>query len=60
MTHDEIRELLGAYVLEAVSAEEAGIVQQHLETCPTCTAEVAQLSEVPGWRSPRRSPSSSC
>jgi anti-sigma-K factor RskA len=49
MTHDEIRELLGAYVLDAVSAEESSIVQQHLKTCQDCTNEVASLREVPDW-----------
>jgi anti-sigma-K factor RskA len=49
MTHDEIRELLGAYVLDAVSAEESQIVQQHLKTCSECSQEVAHLGEVPSW-----------
>jgi anti-sigma-K factor RskA len=49
MTHDEIRELLGAYVLDAVSAEESQIVQQHVNTCPECSQEVARLGEVPDW-----------
>lgn len=49
MTHDEIRDLLGAYVLEAVSVEESRIVQQHLETCHDCAKEVAQLAMVPDW-----------
>jgi anti-sigma factor RsiW len=49
MTHEEIKELLGAYVLAAVSAEEAGIVRQHLETCRECAEEVAQLAEAPNW-----------
>jgi anti-sigma-K factor RskA len=49
MTHEEIRDLLGAYVLEAVSAEEAHIVRQHLDTCAECAAEVTQLADAPHW-----------
>jgi hypothetical protein len=44
--HDEIAELLGAYALDAVDAEEAAAVEAHLITCPRCAAEVADHREV--------------
>ena len=39
MSHQEIRELLGAYALDAVSPEEAEAVDDHLRECPRCRAE---------------------
>jgi len=47
-THEEIRELLGVYALDAVDRETAVMVEQHLETCIRCTTEVAQHHEVAG------------
>jgi anti-sigma factor RsiW len=47
-THDEIRELLGVYALDAVDPETAVMVEQHLQTCIRCTTEVAQHHEVAG------------
>jgi anti-sigma-K factor RskA len=46
VTHEEIQELLGAYALDAVDADEAMVVEVHLEECPRCRAEVAQHREV--------------
>jgi hypothetical protein len=46
MTHDEVAELLGAYVLDAVSPEERELVDAHLATCKACTEEVADLLTV--------------
>lgn len=46
LTHDEIEELLGAYALDAVSAEEADAVELHLRECPRCRAEVAEHRET--------------
>src|SRR5260370_42617772 len=46
MTHDEIGELLGAYALDALSADERNEVDTHVRTCTTCTEEVAQLQSV--------------
>lgn len=44
--HDEIAELLGAYALDAVDADEAAAVEAHLAVCPRCAAEVADHREV--------------
>lgn len=41
LTHAEIEELLGAYALDAVEADEADAVEQHLRECPRCRDEVA-------------------
>ncbi|MGH2711132.1 MAG: anti-sigma factor domain-containing protein [Actinomycetota bacterium] len=46
MTHDEIRELLGAYALDAVDPEEHRQVDEHLSSCPRCRAEVAEHRET--------------
>ena len=46
LSHSEIEELLGAYVCDAVDADEAIAVERHLQTCPRCRAEVAELREV--------------
>lgn len=45
-THHDIEELLGAYALDAVDAEEARLVEAHLVDCPRCRAEVAEHREV--------------
>ena len=44
--HDELRELLGAYALDAVDADEALAVEAHLAGCPQCRAEVEQHRSV--------------
>jgi anti-sigma-K factor RskA len=46
MTHDEIAELLGAYALDAVDADERELIEDHLRECPRCRDEVAQHREV--------------
>jgi anti-sigma-K factor RskA len=46
VTHHEIEELLGAYALDAVDADEALLVEDHLAECPRCRAEVAEHREV--------------
>jgi anti-sigma-K factor RskA len=46
MTHDEASELLGAYGLDAVDGEERTELEEHLETCPRCRAELDSLREV--------------
>ena len=46
LTHDEVRELLGAFALDAVEPDEAAHVQQHLAICDECAAEVANHREV--------------
>lgn len=46
MTHDEIRELLGVYALDAAERDEAEQVEAHLALCPGCAWEVASHREV--------------
>lgn len=46
LTHPEVQELLGVYALDAVSPEEADLVEVHLRDCPRCRAEVADHREV--------------
>ncbi len=38
--HSEIESLLGAYALDAVDADEARAVEEHLATCPSCRDEL--------------------
>jgi anti-sigma factor RsiW len=42
-----VRELLGGYVLGALEPEERSAVDRHLETCPVCRREHAELVGVP-------------
>ena len=44
--HDEVRELLGAYALDAVDPDEAFAVEAHLKDCPQCRDEVEQHRSV--------------
>ncbi|MCB9373293.1 MAG: anti-sigma factor [Microthrixaceae bacterium] len=44
--HDELRELLGAYALDAVEPGEAAAVERHLRACPQCRAEVEEHRAV--------------
>ena len=46
MSHDEVAELLGAYALDAVDADERAAIEAHLSTCARCRAEVAEHREV--------------
>lgn len=46
MTHDEVRELLGAYALDATSADESAAIADHLVDCVPCRSEVAEHREV--------------
>ena len=41
LTHDEAADLLGAYALDAVDADEREALEHHLRECPRCRAEVA-------------------
>lgn len=45
----ELEELLGAYALDAVDADERALVDAHLLTCPRCRAELAGHLEVASW-----------
>ncbi len=46
MTHDELRESLAAYALNAASPEDAREVEAHLETCEECQRDLKVLREV--------------
>jgi len=39
-THHDIQELLGAFALDAVDADERDVIEGHLAGCPRCRAEV--------------------
>lgn len=57
--HDQVRELLGAYALGAVNAHEQAIIEDHLETCGPCLAELddyRQLAEALRVHAARVSP----
>jgi anti-sigma factor RsiW len=41
-------EQVGAYVLDALPADEVAAFEAHLASCPACRAEVAELREVVG------------
>ena len=45
-THEELRDLLGVYALDAVDPDERLLVEEHLVTCPACRAEVSAHREV--------------
>ena len=47
LTCNELRPLLGGYVLEALEPDEAEAVRAHLPGCPACAAELASLAELP-------------
>lgn len=44
----ELHELDGAYVLGALSTDDRRAFEEHLATCPRCTASVGELAGVPG------------
>ncbi len=46
MTHSEIQELLGAFALDAVDADEARAIETHLTTCDECRREVDEHREI--------------
>jgi anti-sigma factor RsiW len=43
----QVRELLGGYVLQALEQHEAEVMRRHLEACPRCRREHAELAGVP-------------
>ncbi len=47
-SHEEMQELLAAYALDAVEADEAEAIELHLRKCPRCPAEVAEHRETAG------------
>lgn len=46
MSHEEASEVLAAYALDAVDGEEFTELEEHLEACPRCRAELDGLREV--------------
>ncbi len=48
MSHADASELLGAYALDAVEADEAAAIDEHLRTCPRCRDELRGHREVVG------------
>lgn len=46
MTHESLRDLLPAYALDALTADQAHEVSAHLETCELCRGELALLQET--------------
>jgi hypothetical protein len=46
MSHEELSELVAAYALDAVDSDEARLVEEHLNVCPRCRAELAEHCEV--------------
>jgi hypothetical protein len=44
--HPEIEELLGAYALDAIDADERQLIERHLRHCPACETEVREHREV--------------
>lgn len=45
---DNVHSLIGAYALDAVTAEERAEFEAHLPDCPDCAAEVSELMEAAG------------
>lgn len=48
MDGGEMHDLVGAYVLDALSPAETRAFQEHLHSCPECQVEVRQLQEAVG------------
>ena len=46
LTCDEVRDLAGSFVLDALDADEAAAVREHLATCPDSHEEMAELGGV--------------
>ena len=48
LTCDDLRPLLGGYVLGALEPDETEAVREHLPGCAACSAEHASLAPLPG------------
>ena len=48
ISHEEVQELLGAYALDAVDADEKELIEYHLDHCPRCRDELRNHREVVG------------
>lgn len=44
--HNRLRELLGAYALGGLPDDAAAGVRAHLDGCPTCRAELAEIAPL--------------
>ena len=44
--HDEMRDLVAAYALDALEGDEVDQVEEHLRFCPRCRAELASYHET--------------
>lgn len=47
-SHDELRRLLGSYVLGALDPSERAQLEAHLASCPNCREELASYAGLPG------------
>lgn len=47
-SHDEIRVLLGGYVLGGLSSTDRRTFEDHLATCPECREDLARSAPLPG------------
>lgn len=50
-THAELQELVAAFALHAVEADEVDMVEAHLATCPKCSAELQDMRDTAGYLS---------
>ncbi|MEU6014259.1 zf-HC2 domain-containing protein [Streptomyces sp. NPDC047515] len=41
-----VRQLLGAYVLDALAADETRMVSRHLQSCDRCAADYVEVAEA--------------
>jgi anti-sigma-K factor RskA len=48
MEHQEYQELLGLHALDALEASEARALEEHLNTCAECRAELVRLRDAAG------------
>jgi anti-sigma-K factor RskA len=48
MSHEELKELLAAFALDGLDREESRALEEHLEGCAECRAELAELRETAG------------
>lgn len=48
ISHEESAQLLGVYALDGLDPDEAALVEEHLDQCPRCRAEVSRHHEIAG------------
>lgn len=48
MTHDDLRVLLGGYVVGGLSEPERDALEEHLVECDRCRGELSELEDLPG------------